>query len=280
MTATMEERLAPLYERGHLLGWSAQPGTVAAYEQVERDVIGAKGQVRRVFRGDYAPDIAAGRIPFVEVFIGSNYREVTDKAASFAPHPVVLTVGHEEERRDKAHTAAWFRDNYSQAFPILAEAPNAIIGSTWMNFSAKGQNSHVGSRDQFYDWLPARGEAHFLAFDLYVHSPGKPDSSPRDQMRWPMQAAIQQRVPLMYAEFAIAGTAQQRAVYAQAWIDEVDQLRGDGCHCAPLLTCWFSSRVGANVPVVHDGSRTWAIGDAYDMKDVLTPKVWADRIAR
>lgn len=275
MTATTAERLAPLLGH-HRLGAAAAPGTLQAFDYLERNTIHAKMQARRVFRttGDLTADIAAGRVPVVEVPIGSDYARMRDLVASRAPAPVLLTISHEPEHPSKQSSAFTYRVAYDYAWPILTGAPNAVVGATFMAGSAAGRIAGV----DLADWMPPAGQIDFVGLDLYAMNPTDPRKQPQQLMQPGLDLAAKHGCALAYPELAVKGTAEEKAAWLHLWLYEVSSLILAGCQCHPIVSCYFNSSVGdpTRVPTNADGSVEWNIGKATDVvPDLLSPAVWA-----
>lgn len=273
---TLEQRWAPLADK-LTLGWSAKPGSISAFEAFNA-VIGKPGQSRRVFpSGDQniEADYAAGRMVMWEIPTSGTVADaeaMRDRIIALAPEPVVVTIGHEEEKSSRNQTSAQFKANWDRLFPILAEAPNAIVVHTWMNASARGNNSWVGPElDDFRAWLPEG--AHGIAFDLYVpNTQNLPFASVAKQMQNPLMFAAELGVPMLYGELGIGGTELQRKTYLQEFLTACNT------NHVPMVH-WFNSNEGDGTPVVYPPTtpptKTWDINRCADKNpDVLTPQVF------
>lgn len=283
--APLEDRIAPLLALKHGLGWSAQPGTLEAYAAVGVKM-GCDGQSRRIYPTsdqNIEADVAAGRVPYINAPINMTDAQADAfalRVAALAPAPVMITIGHEEEHSSKGNLSGGFLAAYYRLFLRLEKAPNAVIGLTMMNSTLRLSNAYVGTTmDDVRRWLPAKGMIHFLGVDLYVQdTTNLPFSSIAKQTENAITFANELGVHLAYGEFAVAGTEEQRKTYAEQWCYTMLVWANENRPYSPLVTNWFNSNQGANVPTVFDGTKDWSIFKASDKADAKTPKVWKDFI--
>jgi hypothetical protein len=286
-----EQRLAPL--RGyHRWGAVAKPGTLAALAAFDA-LVGSPAEARRIFSSgdtDWTVDTGVNRVPVVEVPLGtsSGDLDIIVNKAKLDNKPVVFTIGHEEERPDKNNTPAYFKSEVGRISPILRQADKAIVIVTYMNGTLRGFVKKDNVAVNIQDWLPVAEFIDGIGFDVYVGDAASTNNTVEKVCKPMLQIAYQLQVPLFVCEFAVAGTAAQRANWVTLYMQWVYGLHGQtvtyadmpNAHLlAPLLSIWFHSDIGGNPPTLFDGTKGWWIHKANDQADTQTKNVWLWGIA-